>query len=98
MIDVATLYFWDPRTYQVHAPALFQGNINHLGIHGHVYNYHNPDKKTYYPRVEIRKYISEYPKRLTTLLVVKVSLPKLVHGNNLMELADGGEPSSMYLV
>ena len=89
MIDVATLYFWDPRTYQVHAPALFQGDIKHLGIHQHVYNYKNPDKKTYYPRVEIRKYISEYPKRLTTLLVVKVSFPKLVHGNNLMELTDG---------
>lgn len=89
MIDVVTLYFWDPKTYQVYSPALFQGDINYLGIHQHVYNYHNPDKKTYYPRVKIRKYISEYPKRLTTLLGVKVSLPKLVYGNNLMELTDG---------
>ena len=86
MIDVVTLYFWDPKTYQVHAPALFQGNIQHLGTHQHVYNYKS--HKIYYPHVELRKYIAKYPKKRTTLLVVKVSLPKLVFGNNLMELTD----------
>lgn len=87
MIDVVTLYFWDPKTYQVLAPMSFQGNIKYLGIHQHEYNY--KPHKTYYPHVEIRKYIAPYPKSVTTSLVVKVSLPKLVYGNNLMELVDG---------
>lgn len=86
MIDVVTLYFWDPKTYQIYAPALFDGNINQLGTHQHVYNYKS--HSIYYPHVELRQYIATYPKQLTTLLVVKVSLPKLIYGNNLMELRD----------
>lgn len=86
MMDVVTLYFWDPKIYQVYCPSLFIGNIQHLGIHQHVYNYKS--HQTYYPHVELRKYIAKYTKKLTTLLVVKVSLPKLVYGNNLMELSD----------
>lgn len=86
MMDVVTLYFWDPKIYQVYNPTLFQGNIQHLGIHQHVYNYKS--HKTYYPHVELRQYIAAYPKKRTTLLVVKASLPKLLYGNNLMELAD----------
>jgi len=86
MIDVATLYFWDPKTYEVYASNFFQSNIQYLGTHQHVYNYKS--HKTYYPHVELRKYIANYPKALTALLVVKVSLPKLMFGNNLMELTD----------
>lgn len=86
MMDVVTLFFWDPKMYQVYDATLFEGGIQHLGTHQHVYNYKS--HKTYYPHVELRQYIPTYPKKLTTLLVVKVSLPKLLYGNNLMELSD----------
>ena len=86
MIDAVTLFFWDPKTYQVQLPSLFKGNTQYFGIHQHIYNFKRHQR--YYPHVEIRKYMADYPKQLTTVLVVKVSLPKLVYGNNLMELTD----------
>lgn len=86
MIDAVTLFVWDPKTYQVQLPSLFKGNTQYFGIHQHIYNFKRHQR--YYPHVEIRKYMADYPKQLTTVLVVKVSLPKLVYGNNLMELTD----------
>lgn len=96
MIDTVALKIehtqWDQESariaWKVEKPELFEhADIeDYIGKNWHEWN--NPDNKDrpggYFPHVEIWKFIDRY--NFTYSLFVKFSVPKLFHGNNLMEV------------
>ena len=88
MFDLGTFCFKDFDDQDIYAPDMFCSPIKDFGTHYHVYNRKPPKDGKYYPQVIFRRYIGGYPERERTKLIVKCSVPKLIHGSNIMEVTD----------